>query len=234
MRNLSLIVIYLFIFCISSCQTEKATLVKEDRLPKLPLKYLALGDSYTIGQSVDSVNCYPAQLAARLTEDSINIESLRIIARTGWTTDELQNAINGADLQADYDFVSLLIGVNNQFRGYSEQIYEQEFESLLQQAIFFAKGNKEKVFVVSIPDYAFTPYGQSRAAEITAGIDRFNTINKRITESYEVAYYDITPISREGIEKPELVALDRLHPSAEQYRLWVASFYEGVKEQLLD
>ncbi|MEM0993643.1 MAG: SGNH/GDSL hydrolase family protein [Bacteroidota bacterium] len=234
MRNIILL-ITLILLSLIACEKEAIQISKEDRLPKLPLSYLALGDSYTIGQGVDSVASFPAQLTARLRADSIPIKALRIVARTGWTTDELQTAIDDTDLMNTYDFVSLLIGVNNQFRGYSEQTYAQEFEALLQQAIAFARGNRDNVFVLSIPDYAFTPFGLSRdTASISAGIDRFNAINKNITETYGVAYYDITSISRMGLEQPDLVADDRLHPSGEQYCLWIRGFYDSVKAQLLD
>lgn len=194
------------------------------------INYLALGDSYTIGQSVPSELNYPNQLTARLSADGIHIDSLKIIARTGWTTGNLQNAINQEQLRPTYDMVSLLIGVNNQFRGQSSEEYAKEFEALLQQAIQFAGGEKDKVFVLSIPDYAYTPFGQRfDSKQISEEIDLFNDINKRITTEYQVLYFDITPISRQGNEQPELVTTDGLHPSGEQYLRWVDTIYEDIK-----
>lgn len=197
----------------------------------IPINYLALGDSYTIGTSVSSTQNYPNQLQTRLSADGVEINPAKIIARVGWSTGNLQSAINQAQLTPDYDLVSLLIGVNNQFRGRSTVEYRREFESLLQQAIELAKGKKENVFVLSIPDYAFTPFGQrSNATLISQEIDEFNAINKSITEQYEVLYFDITPISRKGNEDTILVAPDGLHPSGEQYRRWVETIYSEVKK----
>ncbi len=198
-----------------------------------PIKYLALGDSYTVGESVREDERYPMQLMAALIRDSILMETPKIIARTGWTTDELQEAIHKENVKDTFDLVSLLIGVNNQFRNYSLAEYQIEFDSLLRQAVRFAGGKKEKVFVISIPDYGFTPFGQKRdAAKITEGINRFNAANQAITASYKISYFNITPISRQGIEQSSLVAADELHPSGEQYLLWVNSFYNEVKAKL--
>ncbi|MEM8524573.1 MAG: SGNH/GDSL hydrolase family protein [Bacteroidota bacterium] len=207
--------------------------MKETEIPK-EYSYLALGDSYTIGESVAEEARFPMQLAARFREDTIKMDKPYIIATTGWTTDELQAGIDNENVDQVYDLVSLLIGVNNQYRGYSKSVYEVEFEFLLQQAISFVNGKKQRVFVVSIPDYAYTPFGQNADSEvISKGVAQFNEINQRIARKYEVAYHNITPISRKGMEQPSLVAEDNLHPSGEQYQLWVDSFYEEVKAQLL-
>jgi lysophospholipase L1-like esterase len=197
------------------------------------IKYLALGDSYTIGQSVAVEDRYPIQLEAQLENDSINIDTTIIIATTGWTTTNLKDAIIAADLTDTFDLVSLLIGVNNQYQGKPIEQYEIEFAELLQTAINFAGGEKENVFVVSIPDYAYTPFGNGNAA-ISQEIDDFNLVNKTITDSVEISYFDITPISREGLNKPELVASDNLHPSGEQYSRWVELFYNEVKLKVED
>ncbi len=198
-----------------------------------PINYLALGDSYTIGESVSEKERYPMQLVAALIKDSILIEKPKIIARTGWTTDELQEAIHKENIKDTFDLVSLLIGVNNQFRNYSLAKYQIEFDTLLRQAIDFAGGNREKIFVISIPDYGFTPFGQQRnPTAITASIDAFNSANQAITLSYGISYFNITDISRRGIAQPNLVADDKLHPSGEQYQLWVNSFYNAVKAKL--
>lgn len=202
------------------------------KLAKQPagtLTYLALGDSYTIGESVDASERYPNQLAAALRTEGKSVADPEIIARTGWTTTDLQRGIAAAGIQANhYDLVTLLIGVNNEFQQRSESEYETEFTQLLQQAIGFANGKKEHVYVISIPDYGYTPYGEERQASISARIDRFNTINKRITESMNVAYTDITPISRKGLAEPSLVASDGLHPSGKQYAEWVKRLADGM------
>lgn len=186
------------------------------------LRYLALGDSYTIGESVDENLRWPVQLAARLNENGANYDDPQIIATTGWTTNELQAGINEANPQGPYDLVSLLIGVNNQFRGYEFSQYETEFVELLDQAIGFAGGDVNKVFVVSIPDYGLTPFGSRFGPEkIARELDEYNAYAKAQAEERGVNFYDITPISREAGQNPDLVARDNLHPSGEMYTRWV-------------
>jgi lysophospholipase L1-like esterase len=192
------------------------------------LKFLALGDSYTIGESVAEKDRWPVQLTARLRAKGIKVSNPKIIATTGWRTDDLKNAILKDNPSKDYDYVSLLIGVNNQYQGKSASSYAPEFEELLKMAIEFAGGNKSKVFVVSIPDYGFTPFGKEKKESITKAIDEFNAVNKSITEKYQIKYFDITPISRKGLEDPELVAADGLHPSGKMYGEWVNVILRGL------
>lgn len=196
------------------------------------VRLLALGDSYTIGQSVATNDRWPNQLARELARGNIFVDSVRIIAKTGWRTDNLANAIATQNPDSNWNLVGLLIGVNNQYQGRSVQDYAPEFEELLETAITLAGGNKDHVFVVSIPDYGFTPFGQSDQPRISAELDQFNAVNRSISQQYQVAYYDITPISREGLARPELVAGDNLHPSGIQYEEWVESFWIRVAEQL--
>ena len=186
-----------------------------------PIKFLALGDSYTIGESVAIEERWPVQLATALREKGFSIEQPQIIATTGWRTDQLKKAIEEAKLKPEYNLVSLLIGVNNQYQGMTSESYIPEFEGLLKIAVELAGGNKENVFVVSIPDYGFTPFGQPRQSEISKALNEYNAINKMITEKMKIRYVNITDISREGIAQPELVAEDGLHPSGKQYQLWV-------------
>ena len=186
------------------------------------VNYLALGDSYTIGESVAENERWPNQLAQRL-----NIRTPKIIATTGWRTDDLSGAINAANLKNEYDLVSLLIGVNNQYQGKSAAQYEIEFEDLLKTAIQLAKGKSKNVFVVSIPDYGYTPFGKPKQETITPQIDEFNRINKRIAGKYQVTYFNITDISRTGLDDPALVAADGLHPSGKMYTLWVEIISKG-------
>jgi len=183
-------------------------------------KYLALGDSYTIGESVLERDRWPNQLADLLRSDSNHPIETKIIGTTGWRTDNLINAINIAKLKDDYDLVSILIGVNNQYQGKSVDHYAIEFEELLKTSIRLAKGKRENVFVVSIPDYGFTPFGQKNQSKISKEIDQFNEVNERITSQYNINYISITDISRQAISDPSLVAPDGLHPSGKMYGLW--------------
>jgi lysophospholipase L1-like esterase len=178
-------------------------------------RYLALGDSYTIGESVPEEGRFPNQLAREL-----GIAPPQIIAKTGWTTDELNAAIDAANVSGTFDLVTLLIGVNNQYRGRDAEQYRGEFAALLQRAIGFAGGDAKKVVVVSIPDWGVTPFAEGRdRAKISAEIDRYNAINREEATRAGARYADITPISRGS--DPALVAADGLHPSAKQYGEWV-------------
>jgi lysophospholipase L1-like esterase len=193
------------------------------------IKFLALGDSYTIGESVAEDQRWPVQLAGTLRQKGLNVEQPMIIATTGWRTDDLKRAIEAAKPPKDFGLVSLLIGVNNQYQGKTSAAYAPEFEELLKTAISFAGGDKSKVFVVSIPDYGFTPFGKEKQVQITRAIDDFNAVNKTITEKYDIKYFNITDISRKGFEDPELVASDGLHPSGKQYSQWVEVIGRGFK-----
>lgn len=192
------------------------------------LTFLALGDSYTIGESVAEDQRWPMQLVAALNDTNRPFETPTIIATTGWRTDQLKSAIEAHDLARSYDLVSLLIGVNNQYQGRSISEYEKEFSKLLQIAIDHAGGHKSCVFVLSIPDYGYTPFGKEKQQTISEGIDAFNAMNKRITEKNGVNYINITDISRRALEEPELVASDGLHPSGKMYRLWVQRIIERL------
>ena len=204
---------------------------KEDEFPtsKVPdttppasaKTYLALGDSYTIGQSVAVSDRFPVQLATALMEEGFELAEPKIIAQTGWTTTNLLNSLNADQPANTYDLVTLLIGVNNQYQGKSLSQYKEEFTTLLNRAINYAQGNKDRVIVVSIPDYGYTPFGQRNQEKISAELDEFNAANKEITIAAGIAYVNITPISRRGLDEPDLVASDNLHPSGKQYAEWV-------------
>jgi lysophospholipase L1-like esterase len=185
------------------------------------VKFLALGDSYTIGESVAENERWPVQLAACLRDKGLEVGAPKIIATTGWRTDDLKRAIIAAKLSNDYNIVSLLIGVNNQYQGKTAEAYAPEFEELLKMSIAFAGNDKSKVFVVSIPDYGYTPFGRLKQATISKEIDEFNKFNKSISEKYGIRYFNITDISRKGFDDPALVAEDGLHPSGKQYAQWV-------------
>ncbi|MDW7694337.1 SGNH/GDSL hydrolase family protein [Flammeovirgaceae bacterium SG7u.111] len=197
------------------------------------IKYLALGDSYTIGESVATNERWPVQLSKKLEEEGLKVEPPKIIATTGWTTDELQKAINAEKITNDYDLVSLLIGVNNQYRGYPFEQYEKEFEELLIQSISFTQNRPERVFVVSIPDYGVTPFASARDSQkIALELDNYNEKASEICEKYQVAFYNITPYSRTAKNDEALLASDGLHPSGKMYTGWVNIFWKDVKNLL--
>lgn len=191
--------------------------------------YLALGDSYTIGEAVLQYGSFPYQLVQVLKTDSNAFEEPKIIAKTGWTTDDLILAIKSSELKDKYDFVTLLIGVNNQYRGYDIEKYKLEFKQLLQTAITKAGGNAQKVFVLSIPDYGVTPFAKNNDREkIGKEIDQYNQIAYDISKNLNANYLDITPISRLAKTDNSLIANDGLHPSAKMYQLWVANLSKQV------
>jgi lysophospholipase L1-like esterase len=192
------------------------------------MRFLALGDSYTIGEGVTPSERWVTQLATMLREQGLPIEDPEIIAKTGWTTDELAAAIRAENPQPPYALVSLLIGVNNQYRGWSKNTYREEFGALLQQAIDFASGNPKRVIVLSIPDWSITPFATSdphrRTLEmIYDEIMLFNTINRKRTDQFAAHYLDITPISQGALNDLTLLAPDKLHPSGKMYKLWAES-----------
>jgi lysophospholipase L1-like esterase len=185
-------------------------------------RFLALGDSYTIGESVAVADRWPNQLTRTLRAKGIAIADPEIIARTGWTTDELSSAIDTAKPNGTYALVTLLIGVNNQYRGRDAGQYRKELAALLQRAIAFAGGDAKRVIVVSIPDWGVTPFAANRdRAKIGAEIDHFNAINAEETRRAGARYADITPGSRHVATDPTLTAADGLHPSAAMYAQWV-------------
>ena len=183
------------------------------------MRYLALGDSYTIGEKVDSAGRWPVQLARALRARKLNVADPEIIARTGWTTDELAAGIEIAAPAGTCSLVSLLIGVNNQYRGRDAEKYRAEFKSLLAQAVEFAGGKASRVIVLSIPDWGVTPFAAGRdRAKIAAEIDHFNAIARAESVAAGAHWVDVTPASRE--EHAGWVAPDGLHPTALQYTRW--------------
>jgi len=195
-----------------------------------PMRFLALGDSYTIGESVPPDQRWPNQLARALRARKIDIGDPQIIAKTGWTTDELSAAIDQTGPHGPFNLVTLLIGVNNQYRGRSADQYREQFTALLRRAIEFAGGNPRRVIVVSIPDWGMTPFAAGRdRARIAAEIDQFNAINRREAGRAGVGWVDVTTISRQN---PTLVAPDGLHPSADMYTEWVKAILVAAVDAL--
>ena len=187
----------------------------------MEIRYLALGDSYTIGESVRESERWPNQLAAKLEEQGIHAETT-IIARTGWTVDELWEGIQVTPPEGRYDLVTLLIGVNDQYRGYPLDGYREDFRFMLGKAIEYAGGDPQHVIVLSIPDWGFAPFAATRETEpISLQIDGFNAVNLEETKSAGAHYVDVTEFSRMAMDDFELLAPDRLHPSGKMYSMWV-------------
>jgi lysophospholipase L1-like esterase len=185
------------------------------------MRFLALGDSYTIGEGVDEAERWPRQLAALLRAEGVSVDEPLIIARTGWTTDELAAALDQADLHGPFDLVSLLIGVNNQYRGRSADEYRLEFRALLRRAIELAEGRAARVLVLSIPDWGVTPFAEGRdRAAIASAIDLLNAVNRDEALQAGAGYVDVTPISRRAAQDAALLAGDGLHPSGGMYAEW--------------
>jgi lysophospholipase L1-like esterase len=187
------------------------------------LRYLALGDSYTIGEGVAEDGRWPLQLARALRDAGIPLADPRIVATTGWTTDELSAAIDAAQPLGDYDFASLLIGVNNQYRGRTVDDYRAEFATLLERAIGLAGGDPGRVLVLSIPDWGATRFGRESGrdtAAIARELDAYNAAARAICVARGVAFVDITGASRAHGADAAMLADDGLHPSARAYADW--------------
>jgi len=192
-------------------------------LPQAQLSYLALGDSYTIGEGVEERGRWPVQLAQCLREAGIAIADPRIIATTGWTTDELSAAMDAAEPLGEWDFVSLLIGVNNQYRGRDVDDYLGEFTRLLQRAIALANARADRVLVLSIPDWGVTPFARDSGRDlqqIADELDAYNAAARDVCTAHGAAFVDITGISRDGGDAPAMLVEDGLHPSSLMYARW--------------
>ena len=223
--------LFLILCLVSGCNNpsgEKQTSQAQDRDENNQASYLALGDSYTIGESVSEDLRWPVQLVEQLRERGVAIEDPRIIAKTGWTTRDLLNAMDQELGEEKYDLVSVLIGVNNQYQGRSLVEYEEELNQLFSRAINLSSQGREGVFVVSIPDYGVTPFGAANEEEIGKELEEFNSVFERVADEYELDFYNITPVSKRVKNEPELVAGDGLHPSGEMYNLWVEEIIDEV------
>ena len=227
----------LFLFtCSSSCSKNEADIMPKQIVAK-KYHYLALGDSYTIGEMVAPPDNFPGQVYAMMKNDTVDFQPARIIAKTGWATDELETgiiAVNNAEpLRSSYDFVSLLIGVNNQYRGRSVESYKPEFEELLKKAIRYADNRADRVVVLSIPVWGVTPFANGRdRAQIAREIDAYNAANKLVAEQYNVHYINITPWTREAAADNSLLASDGLHPSGKEYKRWATAISAFFKSKL--
>lgn len=225
-RFISVCIFTPFIFILSSSNTGI-------NMSDKSYTYLALGDSYTIGESVTGNDNFPNQVVQLLRKVGFDFRTPEIIAKTGWTTDELQTAIKNEEFLPYYDFVTLLIGVNNQYRGRTITNYESEFENLLKQAIQFAGSKSRHVIVLSIPDWGVTPFATGRdRLKITTEIDAFNAVNKQIALRDNVHYIDITTWTREAATDNSLLARDGLHPSGKEYKRWAEILRDIIKSAL--
>lgn len=226
------------IACIKNNNSPSPVITPRDTLlPPNPIDtgartYLALGDSYTIGQSVPLADCYPFQVAALLRADHINCKDPEILATTGWTTNALLYALSIKTAAPPYDFVTLLIGVNNQYQGLSLSEYKIQFTTLVKQSIQLAGNRASHVIVLSIPDYSVTPFAHGgNTAEISSQIDSFNDINNQVSLDYQVQYVNVTTESRKAATDPSLIATDGLHFSGKEYAIW-ASLLKPVMKRM--
>ena len=215
----------LFIGC------QPAIVEKDGGEKDMPIvRYLALGDSYTIGESVSREERWPNQLAALLETEGVQME-VTIIARTGWTVDDLWKGIKANPPEGRYDLVTLLIGVNDQYRAYPVDGYREDFQFILGKAIEYAGGDTDKVIVLSIPDWGITPFAAGRdGQQITRQIDQFNVVNHEESQKAGVHYVEVTSISREAVSDADLIASDGLHPSGKMYAVWAKKVLPVVKE----
>lgn len=246
MKKLKPLFLVFFLISIFSCsesinevieiQEEDIPIIEETNdNPTKTINLLSLGDSYTIGHSVCETCRFPEQLkdSLKLKFDSNTTFTLKVIARTGWTTTNLINAIVAENIPNNYDLVTLLIGVNNQYQGKPFSTYETEFPQLVNTAISKAKGDKKNVIVVSIPDYAFTPFGNGNS-NISAEIDLYNNFAKNYCATNNISYVNITDITRAGLINPTFVASDGLHPSELAYTKFVERILPLAINQLTD
>ncbi|MFT4740641.1 MAG: lysophospholipase L1-like esterase [Marivirga sp.] len=229
-----LVVLVVLTACLS-CTSHKA--MSQDNST---VAFLALGDSYTIGEAVLESESWPHQLAKNLTKKGRSVQVKKVIATTGWTTDELLKAIEAQEeelLAAKFDLVSLLIGVNNQYRGYDIKQYKKEFKALLKKALSFVDMDPSKVFIVSIPDYSVTPFvadNNKDKEKIAADLIIYNQIAQEYAKKNGIPFYDITPISLKAMYEKGYVAADGLHPAAKMYQEWVDYFSSSVSRQITE
>lgn len=232
-----LIVFFLIISCSGSSAIDDAIALDEEEIVILEhgnFKILSLGDSYTIGQSVCEKCRFPEQLVDSLLNRTANKSTfpLKIIAQTGWTTSNLINAINAENINADYNFVTLLIGVNNQYQNKPFGLFVTEFPQLVDIAIASVNGESKKLVVLSIPDYSYTPFGD-RPGNVSEEIKRYNDFTKSYCEQRNITFLNITDITQQGLINPELVASDGLHPSTEAYTKFIERLLPLAIEKLM-
>jgi acyl-CoA thioesterase-1 len=248
-KQIVIVILSIFLLSCSAEQSNSGTTPGPQptppttQVPTTPISstinYLALGDSYTIGQSVCETCRYPEQLKTQLkTIYPETAFSLKVIAQTGWTTTNLISAINTQNPDSNYDLVTLLIGVNNQYQHMDFSVYEKEFPILLNKAIALAKGDNKNVVVLSIPDYTYTPfaanYSEANRMKTSNEINQYNNFAESFCITKNVAFISITDITKQGLSNPSLVASDGLHPSEIAYKMFVDKMLSRVKMALQD
>lgn len=223
-----LLLIILALVGLGCVETEEKNPIKET--PEMT--FLALGDSYTIGESVHPSLRWPVQLSDSLRSREVPLNHPRIIARTGWTTGDLLEAMDKRLEDEQFDLVSVLIGVNNQYQGKSIEEYEKDLGEIFDRAIKHSAQGAAGVIAVSIPDYGVTPFGAEKREQIATEIDHFNAVFKAVADQYAIAFYNITPISKRASQEKDLTASDELHPSGKMYSLWVEEIAGEVASKL--
>lgn len=218
-----------------SCSNSKESVQKSEKevIQKEGLSYLALGDSYTIGESVDENYRWPVLLTNELNEQGISTQTPIIIAKTGWRTDELIAALKQHEFDEKYDIVSILIGVNNQYQGKDLATYKSDLIELVELATNYSKRGKEGIFAFSIPDYGVTPFAAKDEKRISKEIAEWNLAYKTAMEKLGIYFYDITPISKEAKSDKSLVAKDGLHPSEQMYKAWINKYTNSIISEVV-
>jgi lysophospholipase L1-like esterase len=236
----NLLLIAFFTMLGLACSTDEAigsdSVEPERKIsPGTAIRYLALGDSYTAGTGIDTLQSFPRQLQQGLARELNRGVTVQVVAQAGWRTDNLINALEEQTLEDTYDLVTLLIGVNNQFQNRPFSQYEDEFPLLINKALNLAGNDSEQVVVVSIPDYSYTPFGQDLGFEnISEEIDTYNNFARTIAEENGILFIDITDISRSGLEDTSLVAKDNLHLSEKAYQMFLDRIVPTVISKLKD
>src|SRR6056297_2659545 len=232
MKNFYFII---FAFLVIGCNTSNSVTrnTEAGNTSEMNYSYLALGDSYTIGEMVAESQRWPVQLVNRLNENGNKVAPPKIIAKTGWTTGNLLNAMRSElNYTRKFDLVSILIVVNNQYQGKTIEESEEELREIFNLALNHSKRREKGVFALSIPDYGVTPFGEENAETIRQEIDEFNAVFKKVAKEFEVDFYNITPISREAERDADLIAEDGLHPSGLMYRYWVDEIIDEIPQML--
>ena len=227
---------FFLIFTLSCTNSDKVTVKPDNELTGDPIamdiSYLALGDSYTIGESVAEEDRFPVQLINEDFGQQVKNKTVDIIATTGWTTKNLLEAIAKQDPQiGKYDFITLLIGVNNQYQGIDIDVYSKELKELIELSLDLLEGDSSKLVLVSIPDYGVTPFASSRDTQkIADEIDQYNQIKEQYAKDYGCHYVYITDLTRQAATNNKLIASDGLHPSGELYALWIPRLKPVIQE----
>lgn len=228
---------FLFLLLMMACSSQKNITTNKNATKSAKntteMTYLALGDSYTIGERVEEQDRWPVQLTKKLNQAGFSFLQPKIIAKTGWRSDELLNAMNNQLEDEKYDLVSILIGVNNQYQGKNIDTFKSELKTTVEEAIAHSNTGKSHVFMVSIPDYGVTPFGKDSGKEnISKEITMYNGICKQTAEDYGIPFYNITDISLKAATNSAMVAEDGLHPSGEMYRQWVEKIAPKIEKKL--